>query len=91
MLEIKTDDSLFLGKNRDNFIVCLFVEFWRFLHFRSEHRLGARLATSIKGRLEVGVVILLPGLREVDMLQLHFNIKYPSGDLLKKCFEKFTY
>ena len=88
---MKTDDFLFLEKQRDNFTVCLFVEFRRFLHFRLEHRLGARLATFIKGRLEVGVVIVLPRLLEVDMLQLHFNIKYPSGDLLKKCFEKFTY
>ena len=38
-LEFKTGDFVFQTKRRDKFIICLFVEFWRFLHFRSEHRL----------------------------------------------------
>ena len=71
-MEIKTDDSLFQEKQHDNFTVCLFVKFWHFLHFRSERRLENRLATSAKGELKVGVVIVLPRLREVDILQTRY-------------------
>ena len=67
-VEIKAGDSLFWEKQRDNFTVCLFVKFWRFLHFRLERRLENRLATSPKEGFKVGLVIVLPRLREVDIL-----------------------
>ena len=46
-VEIKTADFLFQYKQRDNFYICLLIEFWRFLNFRSEPRLKRRLATSV--------------------------------------------
>ena len=36
-LEIKTGEFVFLRKNRDNFTICLLVEFGIFWAFRSEH------------------------------------------------------
>ena len=47
-VEIKTDEVYSLKKQRGNFILCLLVNFWRFLHFRSEHRVEFSLATSIQ-------------------------------------------
>ena len=68
-VEIKTDEIYSLKKQRDNsYHLFTFVNFWRFLHFRSERRLENRLATSPKGEFKVGVVIVLPRLREVDIL-----------------------
>ena len=44
------------------------------LHFRSEHQLGNRLATSNKGELKVRVLIVLLRLREVDILLYESSI-----------------
>ena len=45
-VEIKTADFYFLHKQRYNIYICLLIEFWCFLNFRSEPRLRRKLATS---------------------------------------------
>ena len=45
-VELKTADFYFLHKHRYNIYICLLIEFWRFLNFRSEPRLERRLTTS---------------------------------------------
>ena len=61
--------SFHFWKNNATILQFVYLSsFGVFLHFRSERRLGARLATSRKGELKVGVVIVLPRLLAVDML-----------------------
>ena len=45
-VEIKTSDFLFQYKQGDNLMLCLLIEFWRFLNIQSEPRLERRPATS---------------------------------------------
>ena len=50
-LEIKTDHFYSLHKHHYSIHICLLIESWRFLNFRSEPRLRRRLATS-KGAMQ---------------------------------------
>ena len=69
-LEFKTGDFVFQTKRRDKSIICLFVEFWRFLYFRSEHRLEIVSQPSRMMLLEVDVIIVLSRFPEDFLLQV---------------------